>query len=106
MDIEQLKLVLQSVDGVTEGAKQIGIGWLVLDFAKDLLSYGLGFYGILKASKLVYSIVQACQTTTGAESRIREMRDILVPSRALTGHVTHEEYNEMVRTARSSVNAK
>jgi hypothetical protein len=39
MDIEQLKLVLQSVDGITEGAKQIGLAWFIFEFFKVLAPY-------------------------------------------------------------------
>jgi hypothetical protein len=98
MDIEQLKLVLQSVDGVTEGAKQIGIGWLALDFLKDLLGYGLGFYGISKATKLIYTIVEGMIAT----SRLGEIRDIVVPGQRGTS-VSRGELNRIFEACRAGV---
>lgn len=72
MDIEQLKLVLQSVDGVTEGAKQIGIGWLALDFIKDLFPFALGFFVAAKAAKLI-------QASVAESSRMQALRDRVFP---------------------------
>jgi hypothetical protein len=92
MDIEQLKLVLQSVDGVTEGAKQIGIGWLALDFLKDLGSGLLALYVFSRVYKAVLAIIESTRASGVTETRLREIRDTLVPAYAGTGNVTAGEF--------------
>lgn len=95
MDIEQLKLVLQSVDGVTEGAKQIGIGWLALDFLKDILPFAFGIFAVSKTAKLI-------QASVGESSRIKSLRDIVFPDQVGT-EVSSSEVRRMQRLLEQGV---
>jgi hypothetical protein len=83
MDIEQLKPVLQSLDGVTEGAKQIGLGWLALDFIKGLFPFALGFFVTSKAANVIRALIEK-------NSRMVALRDLAFPDQAGTSVSPHE----------------
>ncbi len=88
MDIEQLKLILQTVEATTGNAKDVAVYWLVLEGAKALLDYGIWF-GVLYAS-----FKTAEQLVSLIPNRAAELRDMVLPRMAGT-HVTAGEISEV-----------
>jgi len=57
MDTEQLKLIIDALQGAGEGAKTIAIWWLVLPAVTKLISYTLTFTGVIIFTKLAYKLI-------------------------------------------------
>lgn len=60
MDIEQLKIVLETVKGVGDSTLTVVGLWLARDFVITLLGYGVAIFGIKKAAELLTQLV--CKT--------------------------------------------
>lgn len=75
MDIEQLKLILETISGLGADTKEAVIWWFVFDFVKFLLGYGI-IAGALYAA--VHVIMRLIDTNKGvAESALTDIRDEL-----------------------------
>ena len=72
MDIEQLKLVLETVKGITDDATTIAIWYFVLSFGLKFLGQLVCWGGIIGA---IYMIASAFKTNNDDTAFVRELRD-------------------------------
>ena len=108
MDIEQLKLIIEMLQGVGEGVKDITLLYLWLTFAGSLIDV---FAVIGVASVVAYFIFKAIREANGHgfhETFLREMRDLLGTGTRghLTGDEVHRTLEELRRLARASKETK
>ncbi len=85
MDIEQLKLILETVRGATGDVKDVAIYWLALEAGKVVVGYvasGIGIYALVKVIKMIIAAV--------ATNTMSTLRDIVLPDQAGT-YVTASE---------------
>jgi hypothetical protein len=108
MDIEQLKLIIEMLQGVGEGVKDITLLYLWLAFAGNLIDV-LTAIGV--TSVVAYFISKAVREANGYglhETFLREMRDLL--GTGTRGHLTRDEVHhtleELRRLARASKETK
>lgn len=87
MDIEQLKLILETLKGATGEAKDLIIFWVLADAIPSLLKFGIGFGVLAFIAKRGIAAVSASDCDTRA---IAEIRDYLVPGQTGT-HLVETE---------------
>jgi hypothetical protein len=105
MDIEQLKLIIEMLQGVGEGVKDITLLYLWLAFAGNLIGV-LTVIGV--TSVVAYFISKTVREANGYglhETFLREMRDLLGTGTRgpLTGDELHRTLEALRRLARDSV---
>jgi len=71
MDIEQLKLILDALDGVTADAKQVIFVW----FALKVIPYVVGVVGIFVAKAVAQKIISAIAS---CEENARRVKDAVI----------------------------
>lgn len=57
MDIEQLKLVLETVKGVGDSTLTVIAIWLARDFILTLMGYGVGVFLIKKTAEVLTNLI-------------------------------------------------
>ncbi len=77
MDIEQLRLVLETLKDVGHEAGSLATLWLWLKFGGSILHTLLVSAGIAVAGFFIYKGVMAASGAAGSEAFIKEMRDRL-----------------------------
>lgn len=91
MDIEQLKLILQTIQAAGAGAKQIGIIWFIIYglkvFGGGLLIGSLIFAAYKVADKILYIFNET-------EKFVMELRDIVL-NESSYGSITKSEKTEI-----------
>ena len=90
MDIEQLKLVLETLQSVGHEASTLAVLWMWLKFGAAILHtlfWGLVVVGVVYA---IRSGWLALECEHKAEDFMREMRDTL--GTGTSGHLTHAEF--------------
>lgn len=95
MDIEQLKLVIETVKSVSGDAQAVAIWWLVLDKLLPIIAWLIVGCGVFK---IATKIINAIATESNNEDRLKELCDILYPSGS--GYVCDHNYKKMVVRAR------
>lgn len=92
MDIEQLKLVLETLQSVSHDASSIAVLWLWLKFGAHIVGHIFwavilcaGAYAIFRAVKMAHGV-------DGTDTFLREMRDVLQTGTG--GALTDRERNE------------
>ena len=76
MDIEQLKLVLETVKGITDDATSVAIWYFVLSLGLKFLAQLVCWGGIFGS---IYMIATAFKSSNNDEVWLRELRDDLLP---------------------------
>ncbi len=91
MDIEQLKLILETVSGLGDGALTIALFWVGKHFLSMLLGYALFFFIVCKLFNLLLSFVTDCSVKS-------ELTD-LFPHRVSWGanFEKHVNYDEIIK---------
>jgi hypothetical protein len=74
MDIEQLKLILETVQGITGDAKTAAIWWMALHYGLQILNHLLVAGVVITVAIIVARTVMHFEED---EKFIREMRDVL-----------------------------
>jgi hypothetical protein len=93
MEIEQLKLILETLQHTADGAKSFGVWWIALHYgvkALHLLCLVAGAWAI------AWAIVKSVQICNGADSdaqRLQHLRDLMRVGSL--GGVSHGEYEQM-----------
>ncbi len=59
MDIEQLKLILETLQAAGDGAFTFGIWWIVAGLVPDVLLFVFGITGFFVLSKIVVAIMRS-----------------------------------------------
>lgn len=76
MDIEQLKLVLETVKGITDDATSVAIWYFVLTYGLSFLSKvmcaGVGIY-------IVHRIASTVLAVNEDEALVKELRSVVAP---------------------------
>ena len=93
MDIEQLKLVLETVQTTTDGAKNFGVWWIALHYGEKILS---GLLVVICVWGVLWGIVKAIMIGNEMhknEARLRHLRDTL--RIGSSGFFTDSEYEQM-----------
>lgn len=70
MDIEQLKLILETVKGVGDSALTVTAIWMARDFVLALLGYGLGFYVVTRIYRVLIGLVDKDRFTEALAAEI------------------------------------
>lgn len=89
MDIEQLKLVLETLQSVGHDAASLAVLWMWLKFGASVLN--VVFWGAVVFA-VVFAIIRAIMIGTGAERTdefLREMRGLL--NTGTSGYMTDSE---------------
>ena len=73
MDIEQLKLILETIQNVSGEASRITLYWLALKAALPLLVHGLWACVVISLAYLISTIITRLNTSV---EFMREMRDL------------------------------
>ena len=102
MDIEQLKLILETLKGATGEAKDLIIFWILADAIPSLLKFGIGFGVLAFIGRRVIDAreVSACDTKT-----VAEVRDFLIPHQAGT-YLDRNERNRVRAFIAEAIKAK
>lgn len=67
MDIEKLKMIIEALGAATDGAREIAWAWIWWNVFTTILSYGLGFTGVLCAYKIICKMVGHSKNWTTLE---------------------------------------
>jgi len=87
MDIEQLKLVIETVKSVSGDAQSVAIAWLLLDKLLPVIAWLIAGFGVFKlATRLLLNL-----NSYKDMCDIRDMLGIGVP-----GHITERERSEVL----------
>ena len=89
MDIEQLKLILEALKGVSQDAGSLFTLWLWLKFASGVLSNIVLAVCVVAVVYAVYRAVMSASGASESESFIKEMRGTL--RTGVPGILTHGE---------------
>ena len=92
MDIEQLKLVLETIQHTTDGAKNFGVWWIALHYGQKVLE---GLFITFCVWGVAWGVIKAITIScTPVDSlRLQNLRDTMrIGSR---GVVTDDEYDRM-----------
>ncbi len=57
MNIDQLKLILETASGLGNGAQNVAYFWLTLQLISTIAGWALGFYAITQAAKVIANII-------------------------------------------------
>jgi hypothetical protein len=101
MEIEQLKLILETLQGVGHEAGNLALLYLWLQFATSILG-NLTLIGVFIG--LFYSIYKGIRMSQGhdeAEAFLREMRDLL--GTGVYGHLSSDERQRTMTALRKLV---
>ena len=89
MNIEHLKLILDTLQSAGASGKDMFIWWLVLDKGGDI-------FCVLAAMFAVIFIILAVLRSFNCEKRLEFIRDTVLPGR-YTGEITPSEYAHVIR---------
>ena len=95
MDIEQLKLVIETVKSVSGDAQAVAIWWLILDKLLPVVAWLIVGYGVFKTATKIINAISAADHN---EVMIKELRDVLYPNGS--GYVCGSNYKYMVKRAK------
>lgn len=93
MNIEELKLVLETLQHTTDGAKDFGVWWIALHYgvkAFDALMIAAAVWGVAWA--IVKAIV-LCNGSDTSERRLQHLRDLM--RIGSPGLVSNSEFDQM-----------
>jgi hypothetical protein len=99
MDIEQLKLVLETVQHTTDGAKSFGVWWIALHYCQKILE---GIFIVACVWGVTWGIIKAITMSTNNSDdthRLQGLREMMRIGSA--GIVTPSEYDQMRDKIRS-----
>jgi hypothetical protein len=100
MDIEQLKLILQTVEATTGNAKDVAVYWLALEGGKAVLDYAIAGAAIYAVFKVVTRLTSYIPTPFE-----KRMRDIVIPH--MSGTVVVDSERRQIESAlRKGLEAK
>jgi hypothetical protein len=101
MEIEQLKLILETLQGVGHEAGNLAVLYLWLQFAGGVLT-SLSFTAVLLGvTYLIYRAIMMSQGHDETETFLREMRDQL--GTGTGGHLTGHERHRTIAVLRQLV---
>jgi len=101
MDIEQLKLILETLQGVGHEAGNLAVLYLWLQFAGGVLT-NLSIMGaLLGMAYFIYKAVRISQGHDQADDFLREMRDQL--GTGVYGHLSRDERQRTMTALRKLV---
>ncbi len=95
MDIEQLKLIIETVKSVSGDAQSVAIWWLILDKLVPVIVWLLVGVGIYKVCN---KIINEIRNESDNERRMNELRDILCPG--CGGYICNRDYQKMLAKIR------
>lgn len=77
MDIEQLKLVLETLQSVSHDASSIALLWIWLKFGASIAGQIFWAVAICAIAYAVFRTVRMLHGVDGTDAFLREMRDVL-----------------------------
>ena len=86
MNIEQLKMILDTIGSTTGEVKTFAISWLALDFISALIGWSILWILIFLAYKIASPVVSS-------SLRLTQLRNLVDPGRS--GYVSSYEYKEI-----------
>jgi len=98
MDIEQLKLVLETVQQLGAQGKEAFIWWIVLDKVLPVLGWLITFAGLMTVG---FWVIRAVQSANEDAARLKQLRDALLDSCYRGGHVGDGAFQLMMEKAES-----
>jgi len=93
MDIEQLKLVLETVQQLGAQGKEAFIWWVVLDKVLPVLGWLITFAGLMT---VVFWLIRAVQSANEDAARLEKLRDVLLDSAYPGVHVGEGAFKMML----------
>ena len=104
MDIEQLKLIIEMLQGVGEGVKDITLMYLWLTFAGSLVHMFAVIGVVYVVAYLIFKAIREANGYGLHETFLCEMRDLLGTGTRgnLTSDEAHRTIEELRRLARAS----
>lgn len=102
MDIEQLKLILQTVEAATGGAKDVAVYWLALEAGKVLLSFATTIVIAVGLYKLARTLITRLIDDHVIDKTMVIMRNEALPLQAY-GSVGLSEAKEVLRVFRKGL---
>lgn len=92
MDIEQLKLVLETLQSVSHDASSIAVLWLWLKFGSHIAAQLFWAVAICVGAYTIFRAVKMAHGVDGTDTFLREMRDVLQTGTggALTDRERHD----------------
>lgn len=97
MDIEQLKLVLETLQSVSHDASSIALLWIWLKFGASIAGQLFWAIGIGAIAYAIFRTVRMLHGVDGTDVFLREMRDVLQTGSggALTDRERHDTQNRL-----------
>jgi hypothetical protein len=104
MDIEQLKLILETLQGVGHEAGNLAVLYLWLQFGSAAIANLCIAAAVLGAAYTGYRAVRACYDADASDSFLRDMRNQLLTG--TYGHLTDDERHQTMAAIRALVAEK
>jgi hypothetical protein len=104
MDIEQLKLIIETVKSVSGDAQSLVIWWLVMTHVTNLLSGVLFVGGVYVITVKILCHLQSANERRDDYRKLKGIRDILYPSAC--GPVLDHEYMKMCQRVEELIERK
>ena len=97
VDIEQLKIVLETLQSVSHDAGNIAVLWLWLKFGSNIAGQLFWAVAICAGAYTVFRAVKMAHGVDGTDTFLREMRDVLQTGSggALTDRERHDTQNRL-----------
>lgn len=93
MEIEQLKLILETLQHTTDGAKDFGIWWIALHYGEKVLN---GLFMVVCVCGIAWGVCKAILISSGSSEdtrRLQHLRDLMRVGSP--GAVTDGEFDRM-----------
>jgi hypothetical protein len=101
MDIEQLKLILETVGTATDGVRDFAIAWLAIEAAKYVLGYAVGAACLVATYKIMMRLIGALRENMFA----KEIRNLVCPELPY-GEITDREKREIMEVVKAGMERK
>lgn len=93
MNIDELKLILETLQHTTDGAKDFGVWWIALHYGAKVLESLLVAACVLGIAWGVYKAILISSGSSDAERRLEGLRDAM--GIGTPGILTDDEYHRM-----------
>ena len=93
MNIEELKLVLETIQQTTDGAKELGFWWIIMHYGTQVFHMMMWVLCVLGVAWGIVKAIVIASGSSDSEQNLRELRDLL--RIGTPGSVSPREFTEM-----------
>lgn len=98
MNIDELKLILETLQHTADGAKSFGLWWIALHYGVKALHLLCLVAGVWAIAWAIVKSVQICNGADDNTQRLQQLRDIMrIGSPGVVSHGEYEQMRDKVR---------